>query len=265
MLDNIKSKYILKEVFMFIQEKTILQLIKHNKRLQKDLDISIKDYKEYNQIEIIIKLKDLSDYNIKRNFLNIKEKYKAYIHAFIHKQKDKIKIIPQGFNMRDLKLYNGPFEGTVKIAYAGVFYWDIRNPEFLFRYLNTCKVDYEFYLYMRFKDAQFDVAMERYPNFAKRVKVSYGVPHDELIYKLSEMDFLINIENVSNTQMPSKLIDYGMTKRPIFSCKEATFSPQKMDRFLFRDYTGSYEVDIENYNVEKIVQQFLELYKSVSR
>lgn len=179
--------------------------------------------------------------------------------------KDKIKIIPQGFNMRDLKLYNGTFKGPVRIAYAGVFYWDIRNPEFLFRYLDTCGVEYDFYLYMRFKDAQFDAAMERYPNFAKRVKVSYGVPHNDLIYKLSEMDFLINIENVSNTQMPSKLIDYGMTNRPIFSCKESTFSTKKMERFLSRDYTDSYKVDIANYNIEKIAQQFLELYKSVSR
>lgn len=178
--------------------------------------------------------------------------------------RDKIKIIPQGFNMRDLKLYNGSFEGPVRIAYAGVFYWDIRNPEFLFSYLDTCQKEYEFNLYMRFKDALFDAAMERYPNFAKRVKVSYGVPHDELIYKLSEMDFLINIENVSNTQMPSKLIDYGMTKRPIFSCKESSFSSDKMERFLSRDYTGSYEVDVDNYNIERIAQQFLDLFNTVS-
>ena len=172
----------------------------------------------------------------------------------------KIKIIPQGFNMRNLKLFNGSFTGIIKMAYAGVFYWDIRNPEFLFRYLDSIDLEYEFHLYMRFKDALFDAAMERYPNFAKRVKVSYGIPHDELIYMLSEMDFLINIENISNTQMPSKLIDYGMAKRPIFSCKEATFSPDKMNRFLSRNYAGSYEVDIANYDIEKIAKQFIELY-----
>ena len=176
--------------------------------------------------------------------------------------KDKIKIIPQGFNMRNLKLYSGDFSGKVKIAYAGVFYWDIRNPEFLIRYLDQCKADYVFYLYMRFPDSQFDATIKKYPNFANRVIVTYNLPHDELLYKLSEMDFLVNVENLSNTQMPSKLIDYGMSKRPIFSCKESTFSPDKFDRFLNRNYTESYVVPVEKYNIEKIAGDFIALYNS---
>ena len=174
----------------------------------------------------------------------------------------KIKIIPQGFNMRYLKLYTGPYEGTIKIAYAGVFYWDIRNPEFLFRYLDASDVDYTFFIYMRYNDSKFDACLEKYSNLAKKVRVEYNVPHDDLITELSKMDFLVNIENLSNTQMPSKLIDYGMTKRPIFSCKESTFSADKFEKFLHRQYDGRYEVQIEDYNIEKIAGQFLELYKA---
>lgn len=176
---------------------------------------------------------------------------------------EKIKIIPQGFNMQNLKLYDGSFDGPVKMAYAGVFYWDIRNPEFLIKYLNECDVDYEFYVYMRYQDSRFDAIMDRYPKFAKCVKLAYNVPHDELIYELSSKDFLINIENVSNTQMPSKLIDYGMTKRPILSCKEATFSKEKLDQFMHRQYEGRYEVDIERYDIRSICSQFIDLYKQV--
>lgn len=170
----------------------------------------------------------------------------------------KIKIIPQGFRMDNLKLYGGGFEGPVRMAYAGVFYWDIRNPEFLFSYLNKVQKEYELYLYMRNKDALVEELLNKYPNVKQRVFIS-SLPHDELIYELSRMHFLINIENISNTQMPSKLIDYGMSGRPILSCNNSNFSSEKMDRFMDGDYSGSYLVDVERYDIKNIASQFEEL------
>ena len=174
---------------------------------------------------------------------------------------EKIKIIPQGFNMRDLHLYKGEFEEPVKFAYAGVFYWDIRNPEFLFKYLNECNMDFRFYIFMRYRDALVDSLLERYSNLKEKVILKYSLPHDELLYELSKMNFLVNIENISNTQMPSKLIDYGMSGRPIFSCQKDSFSEQKLNHFLNGDYSGSYEVDIEEYNIERIVENIIKLTK----
>lgn len=173
----------------------------------------------------------------------------------------KIKIIPQGFNMRDIKLYKGDFNSPVRFAYAGVFYWDIRNPEFMFRALEALDVDYEFYLYMRYKDTTFEHVINQYPKLKNRVKLRLSVPHDELIYELSKMHFLLNIENVSNTQMPSKIIDYGMTGRPIFSCNESNFSLEKLQRFMEGNYAGQYSVDIHDYDIEVIVKKFISLAK----
>lgn len=178
---------------------------------------------------------------------------------------DKIKIIPQGFNMRDLNLYKGEFSKPIKIAYAGVFYWNIRNPEFLFDALDKSSVDYEFYLYMRYKDTELDNVLQKYTNLRNRMRMQLCVPHDELITELSKMHFLINIENLSNTQIPSKLIDYGMTKRPIFSCNEQNFDPLKLERFFQGDYTGGYEVDASEYDIETIANKFLDLYKKVAK
>ena len=115
----------------------------------------------------------------------------------------KIKIIPQGFNMRDLNLYKGEFVSPVKIAYAGVFYWGIRNPEFLFRALEETDIDYEFYLFMRYYDAKLDEVLDKYPKLKSRMKIQLCVPHDELITELSKMHFLVNIENIisSNIQI----------------------------------------------------------------
>ena len=169
--------------------------------------------------------------------------------------KEKIRIIPQGFRMDSLKLYEGSFDGPIRMAYAGVFYFDIRNPEFLFAYLNTLSIDYEFYLFMRDCNALVDDLLAKYPSVKPHVRIS-TMPHDELITELSRMHFLINIENLSNTQMPSKLIDYGMTGRPIFSCNKTNFSPEKFNRFVNGDYSEAYNVDVKKYDIRVIAQQF---------
>ena len=44
MLDNIKSKFILKKVFSFMMKKRLLHLINYNKKLQTELKISLIDY-----------------------------------------------------------------------------------------------------------------------------------------------------------------------------------------------------------------------------
>ena len=200
-----------------------------------------------------------------------KDAYKAYDYLTIPTEnaiplysplidEKKIRIVPQGFRMDNLNLYKGEFDGPIRMAYAGVFYWDIRNPEFLFSYLNGLQVDFELNLFMRNRDALVDELLEKYPNVKDRVIIK-SLPHDELIYELSRMHFLINIENKSNTQMPSKLIDYGMTSRPIFSCNGANFSADKFDSFLKGDYSDAYKIDIQKYNIVNIANQFEELIK----
>ena len=172
---------------------------------------------------------------------------------------NKIKIIPQGFNMRNLNLFKGELNRPVKFAYAGVFYWDIRNPEFLLQYLNSLKEEYEFYIYMRYEDATLNEILSKYPHVKSKIKMQLGIPHDDLIYELSRMHFLINIENISNTQMPSKLIDYGMAGRPIFSCNEKNFLSTDFNSFMNGDYSNRYIVNVDEYNIERIAKQFLDL------
>lgn len=176
-------------------------------------------------------------------------------------EESKIRIIPQGFRMDNLKLYKGDFKGVPRFAYAGVFYQDIRNPSFLFDYLASKDSPFEFYLFMREKDAFVDELIKERPSLKDKIKIAYSKPHDELIYELSRMNFLINIENDSNTQMPSKLIDYGMTGRPIFSCKRDTFSKEKFDGFMKGNYEGDYKVDVQKYNIVNIANNILKLVK----
>lgn len=172
-------------------------------------------------------------------------------------EKGKIEIIPQGFNMKDQPLYEGDFSTQpIKIGYAGVFYWDIRNPSFLFEYLDKSTLDYRFYVFMRMPDGRFLEEIEKYTNLKQRIIIKYAVPRKELIFELSKMNFLVNVENLSNTQMPSKLIDYAIARRPILSCNENNYDITVLDQFMEGNYSAKYEVDASEYDIEKLADKF---------
>ena len=54
LLDDIRSKYILKKIFENIQKKKSLNIIKYNKNIQERLEIGIDDYEKYGIVEIEI-------------------------------------------------------------------------------------------------------------------------------------------------------------------------------------------------------------------
>ena len=47
MFDNINSRFIVKTIFSFLDERKILELLKYNKNLQEKIDLSLIDYKFY--------------------------------------------------------------------------------------------------------------------------------------------------------------------------------------------------------------------------
>ena len=55
-LNNLKSNYILKTIFDIVKENKSLEIVKYNKKLQKKLNLSINDYKEYSQIRSSIEI-----------------------------------------------------------------------------------------------------------------------------------------------------------------------------------------------------------------
>ena len=65
-LNKIKSKDILKELFTFVGEKIELNLLKYNKFLQNRVDLSLKDYESFKNIIIFIKF-DVDYVNELRN------------------------------------------------------------------------------------------------------------------------------------------------------------------------------------------------------
>ena len=86
-LKNIKSSYILSKISTNLRIQKFLSVIKYNKSLQNKLNLNIKDYQEYSEIEI-----ELIPYPFKYGeFININKKEKLYYHIYFNDNKKEIK------------------------------------------------------------------------------------------------------------------------------------------------------------------------------
>ena len=92
MLNKIKSSYFLEFLFKYhLIEKTNLEIIRYNKKIQKRLNISLQNYKDYYKIIIIlipiIKNKLTKEKNI---FINIKAEERTYFHIYFNDKDEEI-------------------------------------------------------------------------------------------------------------------------------------------------------------------------------
>jgi hypothetical protein len=171
-------------------------------------------------------------------------------------EREKIRIIPQGFDFGATPIQEYKKNAVPTFAYAGVFYKDIRNPEFLLHYLAEQRTDFRFYIYLRHQDAETETILNRYrPILSERLIVKYGIERKQLISELSTYDFLVNVGNNNSTQLPSKLIDYGITRRPVFHCTADHLDKKMWEEFMQGDFHQAREIDIAPYAIETIVKQ----------
>ena len=85
---NIKSKYIIKNIFNILIPKKLLKIIQYNKQLQEISNKSINDYIElYSTIEIELTL--VSNIKEKENiFINLYPRLKPYTHIYLNNSKE---------------------------------------------------------------------------------------------------------------------------------------------------------------------------------
>ena len=80
-LDNLKSNFILKKIFINMKKNKSLEILKYNKKLQLRLKLNINDYKEYSQLFTPIKIQlklDGNEHDEFNKFINISYKEKEY-------------------------------------------------------------------------------------------------------------------------------------------------------------------------------------------
>ena len=186
----------------------------------------------------------------------VEEAKDGYFQEF----RDKIKVIPQGFNFDDIKLADYQKNNIPTFAYSGVVYKDLRDPSKFLDYLHTLDKPFKLIVYSKGGGvfAQYSHLL------GDKIEIRDYVERDKLIYELSKVDFLINIKNKSGVQQPSKLIDYASTKRPIMTISSDFEDSEKsvFNEFLEGNYTNQTIVEnIERYNIKNVAKEFVKLYE----
>ena len=185
---------------------------------------------------------------------------KDAIEAYYPEYRDKIRVIPQGFDF-DLNAIGetAAHNDIPTFAFAGMFYPDIRNPKMFLDYLCSINRDFRFYVYTRFDNLLVDYK----DRLNAKLIIKNPVPRKELIGILSGMDFLVNISNLNSpNQLPSKLIDYGIAGRPILDINPQHVDCKQINDFLNGDYSSALKVNnLEQYHISRVVEKFEELFK----
>ena len=94
LLKNIKSNFILKKFFDYIDKKKAIESIKYNKSIQKRINININHYKEYSEKYSSIEIEIKPIENKYGRFINIKEEDEEYYHIYYNdNKKKKLKVL----------------------------------------------------------------------------------------------------------------------------------------------------------------------------
>jgi len=182
----------------------------------------------------------------------IEEAKRGYYPEFL----DKIKVIPQGFDFNAVSITSNYVPNKVPtFIYAGTFYHKLRDPSPLLQFL--CDLDMDFHFKIYTKAVEF---VNPYKDkLGSKLTISPYIERTELIYEMSKADFLVNIQNKSSVQSPSKLIDYGLSKRPILNIVDET-DISLIKNFIKGDYSKAYNIeDIDYYNIKNVVNKFIDL------
>jgi hypothetical protein len=170
----------------------------------------------------------------------------------------KIAVVPQGFDFNEVTInkqeVNNP---VVTFAYAGgVATAGIRSPKSIIEYLWSMQIPFQFHIYSGNSSALQELA-QKSPD---TIILHDSIPRPALLNELTKMDFLLNLDNGTTNQTPSKLIDYTLVGRPILNIKAEGFDEKLIVEFMNRNYTNQLIVkDFDQFNISNVVQKIANL------
>jgi glycosyltransferase involved in cell wall biosynthesis len=184
------------------------------------------------------------------------------IEGYYKEFHQKIKVISQGFNFEDVKLFDGEKE-TEKIifGYGGLLIPGKRDPSDLLNFLNTLDAKYNFEFHFYTSSTQL---IEPFlGNSSGRIQLKEMTDRMTLLFEMSKMNFVVNIENEGTSQTPSKLIDFVIIKKPILSVKFGELNTQTVLEFLDGNYENALKIaDPDQYKIENVAKKFLNLLEN---
>jgi hypothetical protein len=182
--------------------------------------------------------------------------FKGAMSAYYPEFHEKIRIIPQGFQLDKLNIpeYSKCFDYPV-FAYAGGFIPGKRDPAALLDFLSKCNRKFKFVVYT----SQGSTLISAKNILKEKLEIRDFIPRDELLTVLSGMDFLINFDNNTQTQLPSKLIDYSITGRPVLNVTSETDFNLLLE-FMEGNYSGKMSFEpLSNYDIRVVAEKFIRL------
>ncbi|MHB8173390.1 MAG: glycosyltransferase family protein [Nitrospirota bacterium] len=176
------------------------------------------------------------------------------------KEEGRIKVIPQGICLDEINVTEYQKNKVPTFIYGGNFYRRLRNPQTLLDFLVTIDEDFKFIIYTDMAGVD-NMAMIRpfMEKLGSKFEVRDFIPRLDFIMEASKADFLVNFSNLSANQLPSKIIDYALSGRPIFNCGQEDFSPLLFKEFLRGEYGGGLKIHINDYDIRIVCEKFFRL------
>lgn len=184
--------------------------------------------------------------------------YKSGFYPEFH---DKIVEIPQGFNPDEFSVFDGDLpERPIRFGYAGMFMPRTRDPSAFLEYLCEREdLDFSFEVYtttpqhiVRYKERLRD-----------KLQIHKPIPRHQVVYELSKCHFVVNVGFDPSNTIPSKLMDYWLTGRPILNLPNNAVDPEILEQFFNGDYTEAFQIqNPEKYRIDRVAAQFIELGQS---
>lgn len=177
-------------------------------------------------------------------------------NAYYPEFHSKIRIIPQGFRFDHIRLpektTNDP---APTFAYCGGFINNIRDPRLFMEYLCSLEMDFRFVVYTETPQ----LILSYCGRLKEKLIINRYIPREKLLPMLAQMDFLVNFDNNTGAQLPSKLIDYAFTGRPILNVT-SVLDRDVADAFMHGDYSRRMIIEnTDRYDITNVAASFVAL------
>lgn len=177
--------------------------------------------------------------------------------GYFPEYRDKIRVIPQGFDFSKTPIGKYKKNEVPTFLFCGSVYPGKRDVRSFMDFLLTRKEPYNFKLLMHTPlDAKYEIESNH------QIEYVTGKGRKDVIMECSKADFLINVINPNTAQTPSKLIDYGISGRPVLNISNDFCEQEAFEEFCAGDYHQQLVLpDMEQYKIENVAKQFVDLTK----